>query len=196
MCIGQWDQIDYTKVPSQAMRRLKNAFENHDTDRFTEWKRSLEKGESEVKGKQVAPHELVREIRTTGIVDEVCEGQWKVLEEEVAKLGSLSDSVFVVDTSSSMHDPNYLPLDVATSLGLLGCNAVQGPFHNHVITFHDVPSFQIIKDGSLTQRYRQLSSIPWGGSTNIQATFDLILGRGKAYDLTDKDIAEEIVHYK
>jgi hypothetical protein len=192
MCTGQWDQIEYEKVPSQAMRRLKNAFENHDADRFTEWKMGLEKGESEVKGKQVSPHELVREIRTAGLADEVCEGQWKVLEEEVAKLGSLSDSVFVVDTYSNTYSSNSLHLDVATSLGLLGCNAVEGPFHGHVITFHDKPSFQIIKDGTLTQRYQQLSRIPWGGSTNIQATFDLILERGKACNLTDKDMPKRL----
>lgn len=192
MCHKQWDKIEYSKVPSQAMRRLKKAFERNDQDRFSEWKCSLEKGEVDVKGKQVSPHELIREIRRTGKADEVCEAQWKVLEEEVAKLGSLQDALFVVDVSGSMSLEDGTPLDVATSLGLLGANAVKGTFHGHVISFATNPSFQIIKDGSLKNRYEQLCKIPWGGSTNIQTTFDLILNRGKACGLTDTDMPKKI----
>lgn len=192
MCHNKWSEIEYSKVPSQAMRRLKKAFERNDENRFVEWKASLEKGEVEVKGKQVSPHELVREIRTTGKADAVCEAQWKVLEEEVNKLGSLQDALFVVDVSGSMTCGDGTPLDVATSLGLLGANAVKGTFHAHVITFHSNPSFQVIKDGSLKDRYNQLCRIPWGGSTNIQGTFDLILERGKACGLTDVDMPKKV----
>lgn len=192
MSSNEWESIEYSKVPSQAIRRLKGAFKRNDKERFAEWSSLLASGETKANGKQASPHELVREIRKTGDADDVCEAQWKILEDEVLKLGPLNRALFVVDTSGSMCFPDNIPLDVSVSLGLLGASAVRGVFHNHVITFQSSPSFQVIKDGTLTERYKQISSIPWGSSTNIEAVFDLILDRGNACNLTDADMPEKV----
>lgn len=192
MCSNRWDDIEYNKVPSCAIKRLKNAFEKHSPETFLAWKSSLKSGESKVNAKQLFPYELVKEVRIKRCSDEVCEAQWKILEEETNKLGLLKDSVVVVDTSSSMFSPNYLPLDVAISLGLLISNTVEGVFHNHVITFNYDPIFVELKNGSLYDRYNHIQSIPWGGSTDIQKTFDLILSKGKENNLTDEDMPKRI----
>ena len=49
MCHRQWNEIDYNKVPSRAMFRLKKAFARNDAERFEEWKQALEQGRPEAK---------------------------------------------------------------------------------------------------------------------------------------------------
>lgn len=195
MCDHEWGEIDYSKVPSCAMKRLKKSFEKHDEERFQKWRAALQKNDpnvAKVCAKQLMPHELIREMRTSGYADEVCEAQWHVLEEECRKNGSLDDDVVVVDTSSSMHSPDYLPFDVAVSMGLLISACSTGKFKNLVMTFNSVPEVVMIKDGPLYNRWLQVTGINWGGSTNLQATFELILSRGKAYQLDQKDMPKRL----
>lgn len=192
MCNHEWDLINYSKVPSCAMKRLKMTFEVHDSIRFTEWKKSLQKGQVKVNAKQLFPHELVKEMRTKNVADVICTKQWEFLENEVNKIGSFDDCIAVVDTSGSMHVNNSLPFDVAVSLGLLICKASKGPFKNNVITFAETPKFSVIKDGHIFDRWKQITEIEWGGNTNIQATFDMILTRAKRYNLKQEDMPKKI----
>jgi hypothetical protein len=192
MAGNKWEDIDYSKVPSNAMKILKKAFEKHTPERFIEWKNGLESGKTKVNAKQLYPHEIIKEIREKGKADEVVIQQWKNLEEEVIKLGSLKKSLVVVDTSGSMESPNYLPLDMACALGLIISNCIEGEFHNHVITFNNTPEFVLINDGNIKERYTQLRNIPWGGSTDIQKTFDLILEKAQAANLSPEDMPEKI----
>jgi Mg-chelatase subunit ChlD len=193
MCTGQWSAIDFNKVPSCAMKRLKKAFEKHDPQRFTEWHTALKLGKTaKVNAKQLYPHELVREIRTKHACDEVTEAQWKVLVEEVRKLGSLKDAVAVVDTSSSMHEPDCLPLDVAVSMGLIISEVVQGDFHGQLLTFNRKPAFRCIPDGKLFDRWDAVRLMDWGGSTDLEATFKLILNRGRDYKLSQEDMPKRL----
>jgi len=195
ICTGKWDEIDFNKVPSCAMKRLKKAFEKHDPERFAQWRSALKLGDpkvAKVNAKQLYPHELVREVRMKRASDEVTEAQWKVLVDEVRKLGSLKDAVAVVDTSGSMHSPNCLPLDVAVAMGLLISEVVEGPFHGHLLTFNSTPSFQVIPDGSLFDRQTIVQRMDWGGSTNIEATFQLILDRGVQCGLSQEDMPKRL----
>ena len=202
MCKKNWDKIDYSKVPSCAMKRLKKAFEKHSPEQFAIWKNKLQNGEVTVKAKQLFPHELIHELRMNHYSDKVCEGQWKVLEEEAKKLGSFKDCVFVCDVSSSMSSWNnaiclqknksFCPMDVAIGLSLLGANTVEGQFHNHIITFSEKPTFHLVSDESLLIRYRKLKQANWGGSTNLQATFDLILQKATMHGLSQNDMPKRI----
>ena len=192
MAGNKWEDIDYSKVPSNAMKILKKAFEKHTPERFIEWKNGLESGKTKVNANQLYPHEIIKEIREKGNADEIAIQQWKNLEDQVKTLGSLKKSLVVVDTSDSMNSPNYLPLDMACALGLIISNSVEGEFHNHVITFNDIPEFVLIKDGNIKERYTQLRNISWGGSTNIQKTFDLILEKANNNNLSPEDMPKNI----
>ena len=193
MCNNEWGEIDYNKVPSCAMKRLKKSFEKHDESRFQEWRNALKNGDVKVCAKQLYPHELVREMRKNGKADGICEAQWKIIEEECVKHSSLKDDVVVVDTSTSMYSPNYLPYDVAIAMGLLISRSAKGKFKNHVITFNDTPKLVILNgEASIYNQWLQLSQISWGGSTNIEATFKLILDRGKICGLTHKDMPKRL----
>lgn len=202
MCEKNWDNIDYSKVPSCAMKRLKKAFEKHSPEQFSIWKNKLKNGEVTVKAKQLFPHELIHELRIKNYDDQVSEAQWKVLEEEAKKLGSLKDCVFVCDVSSSMlswnnaicckKNKSFCPMDVAIGLSLLGANTVEGQFHNHIITFSEKPTFHLVSDESLLIRYHKLKQANWGGSTNLQATFDLILQKATIHGLSQNDMPKRV----
>lgn len=192
MCSGQWEEIDFNKVPSQAMKRLKKAFEKHQPEKYAVWRNALKLGYTKVNAKQLHPHELVREMRSKNISDPVTEAQWKILAEEVHKLGSLKDAVVVVDTSLSMCSPNYIPLDVAIAMGMLISDMVQGPFHGHVITFNQEPIFQVVPDGSAYNRFFAIRNMSWGGTTNLEGTFKLILDRATGCKLSQEDMPKRL----
>lgn len=191
ICSKQWDKVNYNHVPGQAMKRLRKTFEKHDGTRFLEWRKLLQKNDptvAKVNAKTLYPHEIVRALRIKP--DEVLEAQWRVLVEETKKLGSLQDTVVVCDTSSSMSG---LPMDISVALGMLISEVVEGPFHGHVITFNSTPEFVQIRDGSAFNRLQQVMNIPWGGSTNLQGTFELILRRGQVCGLTNEDMPKRLI---
>jgi Mg-chelatase subunit ChlD len=214
MCSGKWESVDYNKVPSNAMKRLKDSFEKHDEVRFKEWKEALKKtldvtksvkeedDKEEVKVKinarQLYPYEIVKEIRTNSSSGNssdttILEAQWKVISEETKKLGSLKDAVAVVDTSGSMESNNSLPLDVAVSLGLMISEVVEGDFHGHLINFHDRPRFTVLDTSkSIVERWNTVKHMEWGGSTNLISTFEMILERGKQCKLEQKDMPKKL----
>ena len=193
MCQNRWNEIEFGKVPSCAIKILKKAFEKHTPIEFTEWKNSLESGKTKVNAKVLHPHELVREIRKNNFADEVVEAQWKVIEDEVRKLGTLENTVVVVDTSSSMETPDYLPLDISVAMGIIISSVVEGEFKGNVITFNSNPEFVKIEEGSIYSRFKQIKNIPWGGSTDIQATFNMILEKGKLAGLTNEQMPTRII---
>ena len=195
MCDGKWDDIDYNKVPSCSMKRLKKSFEKHDAVRFDEWRSALKKGNpkmAKVNSKQLFPHELVREMRIKCCADDVCSAQWSILEDECMKNGLLDNDLAVVDTSASMYSNNYIPYDVACAIGLLISKCSVGKFKHHVMTFSTNPSFVVLDDRSIYERYNQLQGIAWSGSTNIQKIFILILEKGKLHGLTQNDMPKRL----
>lgn len=189
LCSRRWNEIDYSKVPSQCMRRLKKSFQNHDEERFLKWRESLQKGEVKVNAGALHPHNLITEIMNKNTVDPVTEAQWNVIEEKVKSSASLGDSVAVIDTSGSMIG---IPLSVAVAMGLLISSSVQGPFHGHLISFNNVPKFTVVKDGDLYSRFQTVKNMDWGGSTNLESTFKLILQRGLECKLTDEDMPKRL----
>jgi hypothetical protein len=61
------------------------------------------------------------------------------------------------------------------------------------LTFHEKPNFHLVCDGSsLYDRYKRLESADWGGSTNLQATFDLILNKAIAHKLSENDMPKRL----
>ena len=190
MCSGEWDEIQFAKVPSCAMKKLKKAFEKHVPAKFNQYKADLTAGKTVVKGKQLFPHELVSQCRL-GKYDAITQGQWNVQMAEAKKLGNLKRTVAMVDSSGSMRG---LPMDVAFALGILIAEQTLPPFRGDVLTFESQPTFITLKrNAKLSDLVLQLLSAPWGGSTNIQAAFDLILIAGVKAHLPQSQMPDRLV---
>eukprot|EP01129_Flabellula_baltica_P000324 TRINITY_DN10351_c0_g1_i1.p1 TRINITY_DN10351_c0_g1~~TRINITY_DN10351_c0_g1_i1.p1 ORF type:complete len:500 (+),score=119.94 TRINITY_DN10351_c0_g1_i1:56-1555(+) len=183
MCNGEWDNIEFQKVPSCAMKKYRKAFTARQPERFAAYLESVQRGEVEIKAKQLFPHELVDEYfkqvlgRGTPDIEPVLEEQWKVLQEQVREMGDFGKSIWMSDMSGSMSG---VPMLVAATLALLCCPLSQEPYSNKVMTFATNPVFCTVEGETLRDRvvdmYTKMSpSSMWGGSTNLQAVFDLIL---------------------
>lgn len=181
MCKQEWSEIDYSKVPSVAMNRLKKAFKRNDEERFEAWKAALVSGTDpkvKVNASQVFLHDLVRPYMGAHPEDVVTEKQWEAL---VAEGVALKDSIVLSDVSGSMYGT---PMEVSIALGIFISEMTAEPFRNQVITFESCPRFFHLTGKSLYSRVKQLKSAPWGGTTDFQAVFNLILERALGYEQT------------
>ena len=79
----------------------------------------------------------------------------------------------LADVSGSMSYPENKPISACISLALM--IAPLCCYKNTVLTFQSTPEFHHIEGDSLYERMRNLQSANWGGSTNIQDAFKLIL---------------------
>lgn len=200
MCSQEWEDINFSKVPSQAIHRLKNAFEKHTPENFREWKNQVILGEEKINSKQIFPHELIVKIKYSNNINDFVELQWAELE---TKYNNFSDAVFLIDVSQSMHswqwrskhevqNLNFTPVDIAIALGILGSNSVNGEFHNHIISFHSKPSFTVLPDSSLFERFNIIKNMGWAGSTNLYAVFELILKQAKCSNLPTEKMPKRL----
>lgn len=168
MCNRDWSSIEYSKVPSIAMNRYRNAFFKHDGDRMTQYINDVKSGDAKINASVLFPHQLYQAINGGQNADAV-EAQWYAMPDYMAD--STERILPVCDVSGSMSG---LPMDVSVSLGLYISERNKGIFKDAFITFSEDPEMQYLQ-GTVSQRMIQLSNASWGYSTNLQAVFRLIL---------------------
>lgn len=170
MCARDFGSIDYTKVPSVAMNKYKQAFFKNDKVRFQEYLLDVKAGKKKINSDQVYPHDLVRQYLNNSYneANEVIEAQWNAIKTKVHQSNAFNNSICVVDVSGSMDGT---PIEVAIALGLLGL------YDDKVITFSENPQlFHIPSNDTLYEQVQQLQSCPWGMNTNFEKVMYLVLG--------------------
>lgn len=173
MCAGEFDKINYEQVPSLAMSRYSKAFQTRDNERFGAYKSALASGDAKVNASAVYPYDVTKNL-VHGDSDLAVE-QWKALPNFME--GSKERVLPVCDVSGSMDTAiggNTTAMDVCISLGLYISERNEGAFKNAFVTFSSRPELQYLT-GDLKSRYRQLERAEWGMSTNLEATFDMVL---------------------
>ena len=212
LCAGKnWDQIDYSKVPSQTMKKLRKAFDKNDHDRFQQWLSKLNKHDPTVKinAKTLHPHELVQQyLKTSGWhmnmstdSDPVIEAQWKALEENVRKNGALSDTIVVSDVSGSMYcgtDRTTRPIDVCIALSLLIARTSKAPWNNSVIAFSESPTFYNVEgctngDVTLHAMVNGMLQVQQGFNTDFYKVFKNIIDKHHRYNLKPEDHPKRVI---
>lgn len=173
MCAKTFSNINYEHVPSVAMARYTKAFTKNDSTRFSLFKDALSSGEAKVNASALYPYDVLKTISKGD--EEVASAQWYALpnfmesnHERVLPVCDVSGSMDVVVSGKTTA------MDVCISLGLYISERNVGHFKDAFITFHEVPRLQHLT-GDLCSRYNQLQDAEWGGSTNLEKTFDLIL---------------------
>ena len=192
MCSNTWDEIDFSKVPSIAMVRLKKAFAKHVPTEFNNWKDALLVGESTVNFSQLDPHILVKQYQNRYIVDDVIEEQWKGLTDKIAGYGALNNTLVICDVSGSMTG---IPMDVSIALGILISSITAEPFKNSLITFSSKPVFHILPNNckTLLDKIKNISKMHWEMSTDLNAVFKLILDRALSYQLSNSQMPKRLI---
>ena len=191
----EYAEIDYSKLPSLAASRYQRLFNRVDSERYTAYKEALIKddGSAKVNAGAVYPYDIVKSVRFGDEV--VANAQWKALPDYLN--GTTERLIPVVDVSGSMGtgvSGATTAMDVAVSLGLYLSEKAQGVFHNKMITFESNPHFIEVSDSmTLKQKVSHVMRAPWGGSTNLQATFELILSLAKRHNLPEEEMPTKIL---
>ena len=193
MCAGEWDTIEFGKLPSVASARYQKAFGKNAYESYTAYIQSLVKGEAKINAGAVYPYDVVKSLNHGN--QTVANEQWKALPNYME--GANDMILPVVDVSGSMETPaggnkNVTCMDVAISLGLYISERNEGPFKDAFITFSDSPQLQVLS-GSLNDRYAQMSRADWGMSTNLEATFKLILNQATKHKLSQDQMPNKIL---
>jgi hypothetical protein len=170
MCSNKWSSINYSQVPSVAMKNYTKTFNKHDESRFQAFIQDVKEGNVKVNAGALYPHDLVTKLDS-------CEAneigaytnQWNALPNYME--GSTERILPICDVSGSMTG---LPMEVSVALGLYISERNEGPFKDAFITFDTTPKLQYLQ-GSVYERMVQLRRADWGGSTDLQATFRLVL---------------------
>lgn len=193
----QPEKVNYEAVPAQAMLKYRNAFTNKDGDRFSDYLRDVSSGEKKIHTETLFPYEILRPFFKGGYWRsvnaqgaDVLEQLWNHLPGTVANANAIS----VVDTSGSMYcgfGP-LAPALISQAMGLYCAERCEGLFHNHLITFESTPHLVEIKGSNLRDKLRYIGTLPWGGSTNLEAVFDLILHTAVQYQAKQEEIPQVI----
>ena len=189
MCAKEWDAITYPHVPSVAMNKYRKAFLKNDESRFNEYITLVHEGKEEIKAGVLFPHQLYQAYKK-GENKAAVEAQWINLLDYMAD--SNERIIPVCDVSGSMTMGNGLPMDVSVSLGLYISERNKSIFKDAFITFSDRPQMQYLK-GSLYERMRQLETADWGGSTNLEAVYKLILNKAVQNRISEDEMPTKIL---
>ena len=212
LCAQKYDQVDFSKLPSRALAIYsRKCFPAHMPDRFKSWQADVLAGKAKINTSQVDPYEIVSrligywmtqhnhysyykaatpaEIATleSFYADQVAKYQAQMAETGV----SLGNTMVIADVSGSMYGT---PLAVSISLAIW-MSALNTPdFRDLFMTFHEQPKMIDLSDcTTLYQRVVRTVEAEWGGSTNLQAAFDLILQRAVERHLDQSDMPKRLV---
>lgn len=183
MCKNNWDEINFSHVPSVAASRYKKAFYRH-TPKYAEYVAQLVKQDADptvektvkVNASAIFPHDVLKgRIGSYYGVNknwsqtelDLINAQWNALPNYVGDKNVLA----IVDVSGSMSG---LPMEVAISLGLYFADKNTGKFKDTFLTFSSNPELLYLK-GNIGQKIDQMSRSEWGMSTNLHAAFEKIL---------------------
>ena len=180
MCAGDWDNINFSHVPSVASRLYKKAFNRH-TPAFAEYVAKLVSGDKTVKvnASAIFPHDVLKGIAHSYAKLDKTEtdhviAQWDALPNYVGDASILP----LVDVSGSMTTSvpgsTVRCLDVAVSLGLYLADKNKGVFKDTFLTFSSKPQLVTLK-GNIVDKVTQMSKSDWEMSTNLHAAMDKIL---------------------
>jgi hypothetical protein len=182
MCAGDWDNINFSHVPSVASRLYKKAFNRH-SPAFAEYVAKLVSGDKTVKvnASAIFPHDVLKGVigsyRATFDKTETDHviAQWDSLPNYVGDASIMP----IVDVSGSMSCPagkntNVTCMDVSISLGLYLADKNKGVFKDTFLTFSDKPQLVTLK-GNIVDKVAQMSKSDWNMSTNLHAAMDKIL---------------------
>lgn len=199
MSAGEWDEINYSAVPSKAMTNYRNAFQRHDAERFNDFTGRAVRGEVKINSSTLFPYDIIEKyhiiedwrtdsytVNVEGSAD-VLEAQWRQLPNYVEPG---TNAIVIADTSGSMQGR---PMDTALGLAIYFAQHNTGAYHNLWMNFSSDPSFQQIRGATLKEILSNIDYSNWSSSTNCKAAFDLILDIAVSNNVSRDEMPKSII---
>ena len=203
-CGGNWKEIDYNKVSSNANARYVKAFMKHDPERRQKYLDALSSPVpvgAVMHAANLYPYEVYSkytkyEHYRIGMAteDQGVEALWKNLKD----IPSVGNTMVVVDGSGSMETPirgsKVMAIDVARSLGVYFSERCTGEFKDKVIEFSATPRFiDLTGCKSLADKYNVLREYEDCSNTDLEKVFDLLLMTAVNNKMSQDDLPKRIL---
>ena len=198
MSAKEWENIDYSTVPSKANIKYSNAFMRNDETRRKAYLETLKKGETKINAGVLFPHDVVHKYSSgwrVGRYDEALEQMWKSLKD----IGNIENTIVVADGSGSMTcrvdtNSSVTALEIANALAIYCGERCSGEFKDKYITFSERPRLvDMTKANSLHDKLEIAYRHSEIANTNIEAVFDLILHTAINNNMTQDEIPQNIL---
>ena len=215
MSAGQWDKIEFDKIPSKAGLVYRNAFARHDVERMradknaVAYKDFVQDKNTKVNAKALYPYEVVAKAtdytginrgwywsqnydRNDPVERAAINKYWDNLEDYFK--GATLDALCMIDTSGSMWGTDAsAPINVAISIGLYAAERARGPFHGHYISFSSRPQLIETYGSDFVDKVRRIYSTNLCENTNIEAAFDMLLNTAIKSHCRQSDLPKTII---
>lgn len=170
---NEWDNIDYSTVPSLAFKKYGQAFARHSYEQLNEFFSKVEKGEEKINTRTLS----VIDVITEEIMTEWCfrrakqdftleNLQWKNLPNYIQ---SNQNVLVVADSSGSMVGN---PMRAAFGLAMYFAERNTGIWKDYMMTFSSKPSLVKLVGNTIQEKLRCIPSII--EDTNFDATMKLV----------------------
>jgi hypothetical protein len=202
LCRKEWAAINYSHVPSMAIKKYRKSFYKNDAERYMTWVAELQKAPAErapgvkINASAIYPHDIAKPFirdnaaywdRGNRTNAAALEAQWKALPNY---MGEGRKVIPVIDVSESMFGDHAV--EVAVSLGLYVAERNVGPFKDVFISFSQVPQLYVLKNPSLEGRVKEVFPTK-GYNTNLQAVFQLVLGQAVKHNVPADEMPNTIL---
>lgn len=204
MSHNNWDNIDFSQVPSRAGFLYRKAFHKHAKERYEAFMLAVNKGEKKINASVLYPYEIISQILSDslnriggyyyGAVRDIKNEEIESLDMYWNKLPNYLENrphngLVVADTSGSMVG---LPLAVSISLAIYFAEHNNGIFKNHFISFSENPQFHKVIGKNIVEKVQNLTKTEWGRNTNLQQVFSLILALATKAKSSQEDMPETV----
>ncbi len=196
--------FDYSKQPSRAMYKYRQAFIRNDRERYMEFLNRVEKGEAKLNTSALMPYDIIAPVvswancwtemngRSVSVSDDLRRSMnvsWNALED----FTDGRNAIAVIDGSGSMYDSGRpMAAAVALSLGIYFAERNKGAFRNHFITFSGNPQLVEIQGRDIVDKTLYCESFSEIANTDIQKVFELILGTAVENRLPQSELPETL----
>ncbi len=204
MCAKEWDEINFSHVPSVAHARYKKAF-GRNTEKYAEYVKALVKGDDpivKVNAGAVYPYDVLKGlINPYGLTFDKTQldlitKQWEALPNYIGDANVLP----LVDVSGSMSCPagghnsksKTTCLEVAVSLGLYLADKNKGKFKDTFLTFSGNPELLTLR-GDIVQKIDQMNKSKWEMNTNLVRALDKILSVAVKGNVSQSEMPEMLL---
>ncbi len=184
--------FDYSKQPSKALYKYRQAFIRNDCERYSQFLENVSKGEARLNASTLMPYEIITPFFHKNVSDaerKAINATWISQEN----FGNDENALAVIDGSGSMYGgSNPIPATVALSLGIYFAERNKSAFKNHFITFSENPQLVEIKGEDIFDKVRYCHNYNEVANTNIQKVFELILNAAKKNSVPQEELPKKL----